>query len=296
MTPDDKFIGSLEAYLDEYEGMTPLPDSVGNAVRAQLPTTKQLSVRGGLLGGFPVMNNNIVRFGIAAAAVLLIALLGIKFLPWSAIGGPTGAPTATPKPTPSALLLGPADLNRQLGSRTYRVANSFAMPFTITLPAEWSVSTLDEGDIVFRAGYGLKFRDAYLVVDLIENVFDLPCQSDARPVNPPVRPTVDGFVEALTHIVNFTAGPVSDVRLGGHDGKAFELRSAINTDCTGDLHLWTVRGGGIGGYFYRGGATRQIRVIDVGGTIVVIDGESFPYTTDAVNDEVQEIVESIRFE
>ena len=295
MTRDDDFIGQLEGYLDEFEGMTPLPDTVRDAVRAQLPTTKQLGLRGGLLGRVPVMNNNIVRFGIAAAAVVLVAFLGIKFLPWSAIGGPTATPTATPVPTPSALLLGPADLGRGLNARTYGVAGTFALPLTVTLPSGWSFMRLDQGEVGFRTGLGLSPRYGWVVVDLIENVFDFSCQSDGRPMDPPVPSTVDGFVEALTHVVDFTAGPVSDVRIGGHGGKAFVFTQAIGHQCD-DPHLWTVRGRGRGGYFSREGATMQIWVIDVGGTIVVIDGETFPIATDAVKGEVQSIVESIEFE
>ena len=41
MTRDDDFIGQLEGYLDEYEGSTPLPDEVRDAIRAQLPSTQQ---------------------------------------------------------------------------------------------------------------------------------------------------------------------------------------------------------------------------------------------------------------
>ena len=35
MTRDDRFISELETYLVEYEGSTPLPSSVRDAVRAQ---------------------------------------------------------------------------------------------------------------------------------------------------------------------------------------------------------------------------------------------------------------------
>ncbi len=53
MTRDDDFIGQLEGYLDEHEGLTPLPAAVRGAVRAQLSTTKQVGLRGWLLGRFP---------------------------------------------------------------------------------------------------------------------------------------------------------------------------------------------------------------------------------------------------
>ena len=37
MTRNDDFIGQLEGYLEEYEGSTPLPNEVRDAIRAQLP-------------------------------------------------------------------------------------------------------------------------------------------------------------------------------------------------------------------------------------------------------------------
>ena len=41
MTHNDEFIGQLESYLDEYEGSTPLPEDVRDAIRAELPLTRQ---------------------------------------------------------------------------------------------------------------------------------------------------------------------------------------------------------------------------------------------------------------
>ena len=42
MARPDKFIGQLEGYLDEFEGMTPLPDSARATVRDALRTTRQI--------------------------------------------------------------------------------------------------------------------------------------------------------------------------------------------------------------------------------------------------------------
>jgi hypothetical protein len=41
MTRDSDFIGIIEEYLDEHEGHTPLPDGTRNAIRAELPSTRQ---------------------------------------------------------------------------------------------------------------------------------------------------------------------------------------------------------------------------------------------------------------
>jgi hypothetical protein len=57
--------------------------------------------------------------------------------------------------------------------------------------------------------------------------------------------------------------------------------------------MWTFRGGAAG---TNGGATEQIWVIDVDGTPVVIDGESFPTTSPADKAMIEPIVNSIVFD
>ena len=52
MTRNDDFIGQLEGYLDEYEGSTPLPDEVRDAIRAELPFDNSARP-GGRRGGSP---------------------------------------------------------------------------------------------------------------------------------------------------------------------------------------------------------------------------------------------------
>lgn len=103
MTRDDDFIGQVEAYLDEYEGMTPLPAAVRNAVRAHLPETRQLGRFGGPMRRFNFMSNNFVRAGIAAAVIVLAVVVGINFLPGPNTGGP---PEATSSPSPAPLAVG----------------------------------------------------------------------------------------------------------------------------------------------------------------------------------------------
>ena len=41
MSRDDQFIHELERYLDEFEGLTPLPDAIRDAVRAAIPSTSR---------------------------------------------------------------------------------------------------------------------------------------------------------------------------------------------------------------------------------------------------------------
>ncbi|MEP7040954.1 MAG: hypothetical protein ABI864_05195, partial [Chloroflexota bacterium] len=97
MTHDDEFIGQLENYLDEFEGMTPLPDAVRDAIRAELPGTRQIGPlsrpnRNGSRRLFHMSRN--MRIGLAAAAVVLVAIVGINLIPRTDVGPPiTASPT-----------------------------------------------------------------------------------------------------------------------------------------------------------------------------------------------------------
>ena len=93
MTREDQFIGQLERYLDEYEGITPLPEAVRDAVRAELPRTKQAGPTTGL-ARFSGMSNAF-KVGIAAAVIGAAALIGFSLYN-NRIGPPDDA---TPSPS-----------------------------------------------------------------------------------------------------------------------------------------------------------------------------------------------------
>ena len=77
MTHNDEFIGQLESYLDEYEGSTPLPEEVRDAIRAELPSTQQRPP------WWPARRlphmNTIAKIALTAAAIVTVALLGVSY-------------------------------------------------------------------------------------------------------------------------------------------------------------------------------------------------------------------------
>ena len=83
------------------EGVTALPDRVLDNVLDRLPATHQRR------SWWPARRlhemNTPLRIALAAAAVLVVALLGITLLP--RVGG-VAAPVATPTPTPAVLPTG----------------------------------------------------------------------------------------------------------------------------------------------------------------------------------------------
>ena len=108
MSDNDRFIGQLEDYLDAYDGETPLPMHVRDAIRAELPGTRQDRSRQGprrLLTMFSGLSTP-VRGGLLAAGLVVAVALGVAWMNGSgpAVGGapPTSpVPSATPTPTPS---------------------------------------------------------------------------------------------------------------------------------------------------------------------------------------------------
>lgn len=93
MTREPDFIGLIEDYLDDFEGMTPLPDATRDAIRARLPATPQ---RPAWWPGwrFPEMNTT-TKYAIGTAAVVVLAIASFAVMNAGNVGaGP--APTDSP--------------------------------------------------------------------------------------------------------------------------------------------------------------------------------------------------------
>lgn len=98
MNTDDRFIRQLESYLDDYEGATPLPERVREAVRAALPRTKQTGAARGPVRYLSMTLNKVGPVALAAAAGLLAIAVGVYLFG----GRNVGSPDATPSSAPSA--------------------------------------------------------------------------------------------------------------------------------------------------------------------------------------------------
>jgi len=77
MTRDDAFIGLLEGYLDGYEGTTPLPESVRDALREQIVTTKQMRPLPGPMRYLSMITLPApARYGAVAALAIAAVFIG----------------------------------------------------------------------------------------------------------------------------------------------------------------------------------------------------------------------------
>ena len=172
----------------------------------------------------------------------------------------------------------------------------FRAPFSVTFPSSWILRSVAAPNVDFLmadSGGGA----AWVSVDLVDGVMVDPCHTKAGLVKPAPK-TVDALVSAISSMVGFDAGPVTDVTVGGLPAKSFTITNSIDTDtaaCTEGpmLPLWTIGGGEAA---TNGGATERLWVLTVHGTLVVIDGELFPTTPAPAIEEIKTVVQSIVFE
>jgi pimeloyl-ACP methyl ester carboxylesterase len=214
------------------------------------------------------------------------------------VGASMSSPMSSASPAASSVLLGAADIDRPLTPGSYRIGGPFDAPFSIAFPTEWTLKSLSKGDVSFQntqvnGGTGA----AWLGIDRVDTVYDDPCHGG--PINPPVPSTVEGLVAALTTMIGFTPGAISDVVIAGHHGKAVEITNAIDTQTTGCsngpmLPMWTIAG--VGPAATNGGSRENLWVIDVDGAPLLIDGTMFiPSTPEASRSEIGQIVQTLRF-
>lgn len=293
MTREPDVTRIVRSWLEE--GADRVPDRVLDAVLEYLPTTPQRRPYRSAWRLSPMSNP--FRLAVAAAAVIVAVVAGINLLPRSGVGtGPSSSPIPTPTAAPvaSPAPLDTSSLDRSLAAGTYRVATPFGKPFRLTLPASWTIKALVGGDANFSPVGG----GGGVAVDLVEGVFADPCHSSGGPTT--LTPhTLDALTQALTHMAGFTAGPVSDIVIGGQAGKFVVIKNSIDTTtatCTNGalLPIWTFSGGTSAST--NGGLTERLYLFDVNGTLVAIDGGYDATTPAALKQAIDTIVQSIVFE
>jgi hypothetical protein len=219
MTRDDAFIGFLEGYLDDYEGSTPLPESVRDAVRDQIVTTKQIRPLPGPMRYLSMITlPAAARYGAVAALAIGAVLVGAYALgPRNTTGG-----TADPEPTPTPRPFEDASGSLEPG-RYVSLIDQIEISYTV--PAGWNREPAGpelRGPLADDIG-GLSFWT-------VSNVFADPCRFSGGTLAPPVGASVDDLAKALAEHPGIDAVPPSDVVVDGFAGKYVEYTTPA-TDC-----------------------------------------------------------------
>jgi hypothetical protein len=264
-------------------------DRVLFSVLNSLDTTPQRHA-GWLARRLPIMNNKTVRYGIAAAAVLVIALLGMNMLPEVNLGPPlTPSPTAVPSaagtqtPAPTAdlglpLLAEQPTYPELLAANTYLIDAPFPVRASVTVPEGWSMEGPYRREAVglgvltesgMWAGWGLAFKD-------IDDVFVDPCATDQRLRD--IGSSADELVAALIDLPGHPAeGPVP-VTVGGLVGQRVDLSipEMSAADCPGGHLLWTMDGLTMHG---RPGDVHNLIILEVQGRRLAIELDDYAHSS-----------------
>ncbi|MEP7378582.1 MAG: hypothetical protein ABI725_03370 [Chloroflexota bacterium] len=303
MSTSKKTDRAIESFLAN--GLDQLPDHVYDEVRGHIDHTRQRVVLG------PWKEEQVSRFAkvaLAAAAIVLIAVVGIQFLPLNgAIGSPpTSAPTPTASPTamPTAPGATPvADPQSRLTAGTY-VAHPFgppnqAMGITFTVPSDSWEALADPGHTTGiawagdSAGVGMGFvRATSLNGD--------PCHWSGAADDVDVGTTVEALVTALTSADDFTASEPSNVTLGGFSGQKLvltmpsTLTAGGNTQAGCDEQQYSIFNGE-GFTIYAQGPENlwTLWILDVAGERLVIQRSEFANSPAERRQQLDSIVDSI---
>ena len=281
----------VSAFLGE--GPTELPARTYDAVRQRIDQTRQRVVFDPWRESHM---SSLTRFAIAAAAVVILAVIGVNVLPNAGVGGP--GPTTTPTPTTSAIPLPSGSL--EPGTYHWPTDDPIVpVRFSFTVPSGWR-----------NAGWGAidKGGDGTLIVTpwTVRYTYRDPCRWMASVVDPGA--TVQGLVDALRQQIGHKATAAVPATIDGHEGQRIELDVNVTVDpqkCDGgEYRVWVAPGPGVTGtalqeparYGLPTGFHSSLTILDVNGTRLIIEASYPAGTSAAVRAELQTIVDSIRFD
>jgi len=240
--------------------------------------------------------NTALRLGLGAAAVLMVAVIGVSLLPdGRTIGGPDPTPTPTPlaSAAPSSAQ-GPPYVpgSGLMSAGRYRLGRiTFAVPRGWTAFEEWAVLHGDyAADPPDGAGF-VRWRIASVNTD--------PCHwSTSTTIS--TGSTVDGVINAFK--AQDRGGRVVtpvDTTVGGYRGKLIDLVVPADidfADCDqGEYHSWTSPNEG-SRYNQGPGQHDVLRIVDVGGTVEAILTDYSVATSAPVRAQLQAMVDSVVFD
>lgn len=290
----------IHAFLDE--GLDELPDPVYDAVRDRIEQTRQRA----LIGSWRTPDvNRYLKIGLAAAAVVLVAIVGFQFLGDSNTGSPgaseSAGPSATATPRPSPTPTAPEPTFGPLSEGPYILVYEQLLDvrMTVTIPApDWhgleTVTVLQKNGMAGPpqgAGLTVWSGDAFVYGD--------PCAWESTRPDAPVS-SLDELVAALSAQASRDATPPVDVTVGGYPGKMLTLRvpdDADFTECDGGEFRTLVEVGIDGVRMHEGpGQIDEVWVVDVDGTLIFIDAGYFAATPAEDVEEMRAMVESATLE
>ena len=280
---------------DEHESA----DRVLGIVIAQLDTTRQRR------SWWPARRTadmpTYAKLAIAAVSVVVVALIGITV--WPRVSGPGTIPTASPAPSASptsspsppaspsaASVVFPPTGELEVGRHSM---TRVGIPFTFDVATSGWTSNGDfaiDWNDVGPDGAGFIFWGETPV-----GVFADPCASTRGPLSGPTNADRAAAVATVPG-TDLVSGP-ADVTVGGHPATKVVVTVREDVGCAaGSFYLWYAPSVGLARFATELGSTISVWIIDVDGTFVWIDGETYKGAGPEQSQAIQQIVDSIEFE
>jgi hypothetical protein len=217
MSTENDVARSLGSWLKENRHED--ADRVLDVVFDQIPATPQR--RTFWLARRFLEMKRFARVSTVAFAVLAIVIVGLVLARGTNVGGPT--PTVVPTPTPPLLNTVPVG---DLAAGTYQIDAVFPVRLSFTVPTGFNHGSGAADDV--GIGYNGSGTARGIDFQVASNVYPDPCHSSSGSASPPIGPGVDDLVTAMTNLVGFQPGPVTDVTIGGFPAKSFDLTNNID--------------------------------------------------------------------
>jgi hypothetical protein len=239
------------------------------------------------------VNPNLVRLAATAAAVVLVAVIGVNLLPGGNPPGgqPTNSPNVTTSPA-SSLTAEPSAVARAVDI-TY---DPYPFRLSLTLPAGWEGT---DGDFVVQKPYsGDPPRTLAIATWIVGNVYTDGCQWEGSLLNPPLGPSVDDLANALSGLEDRETTVPVDVVLDGFAGKELEMTIPdidFATCDNSEFRSW-VDPTGIPRFHQGPLEHSRILILDVDGTRVLIFGRNFPASSAADVAALNQLIDTIQIE
>jgi hypothetical protein len=288
MTRNDDFIGSLEGYLDEYEGSTPLPNDVRDAIRAQLPSIQQRRATWWPARRFLIMNSA-MRFGLATLVVVAIAAVAIGLVSRGPETGgldlgdpsPTQSPSTVPTTSPSASGAPHLDPGARIGPPT-----AFSIPFTFTVPGDgWTIG----GDL--DGTYTILHDDIYGVTAYADvQVYADPCRPDDGFMRDTAEASVEELAADLSGLPDAVASDPVPIEIDGHAGLQMDFTAP---PCSFEITL--LHAGTDDVDKFQSGVHQRFTILDVGGSTILLEAWRFG-ELDPVLADLDALIASISFQ
>jgi hypothetical protein len=283
----------IHAFLDE--GLDELPGPVYDAVRDRIEQTRQRA----FIGPRRTSDmNRYLKIGLAAAAVVVVAVIGFNLLPGSP--APGGEPSLTPEPTATPTPSASEAAGLPVGS-THVLSEE--VPIHVTIPAPgWS----DNNGILVATGHSAP-DGAYVIAGWIGDplIPADPCGWESTMPDTPAT-TLDEIVAALGSQATRNASAPLDVTVDGHAGKSITMEmpadmpysASNNPDCDQNKFCTLAFEDGrttCNMWYQEAGQIDQLWIVDLDGEFLFVAGAYWSETPLDRVEEVQAILGSMTF-